>query len=333
MKGGSRLARAVGADMRMGSMTAAPSLAQLAGPPQHYLGGISLRLLAMVSLSFMFVLVKYVDAAGVHIVESLFWRQALVLPFLLAWVMATSGLASLRTRRIGAHARRMVMGLTGMACNFGAMILLPMAEATTISLSVPIFAVIFAAILLGEATGWQRWSAVIVGFVGVLLVLDPIAGFAGGFGGDHGVGTLVALSGAIMTALITIAVRDLGRTENAATIVFWFSLLSMIPLGIALPFVITPHDGREWLLLAGLGFLGAVVQMSLTGALRLAPVSVVIPMDYSSLLWSIAAGWWFFGTLPADTTWIGAPLIVASGLFIAWREHRRHIDRPKEVAA
>ncbi|MFN4358949.1 DMT family transporter [Sphingopyxis alaskensis] len=314
-------------------MTAAPSLAQLAGPPQHYLGGIALRLLAMVSLSFMFVLVKYVDAAGVHIVESLFWRQALVLPFLLAGVMATSGLASLRTRRIGAHARRMVMGLTGMACNFGAMILLPMAEATTISLSVPIFAVIFAAILLGEATGWQRWSAVIVGFVGVLLVLDPIAGFAGGFGGDHGVGTLVALSGAIMTALITIAVRDLGRTENAATIVFWFSLLSMIPLGIALPFVITPHDGREWLLLAGLGFLGAVVQMSLTGALRLAPVSVVIPMDYSSLLWSIAAGWWFFGTLPADTTWIGAPLIVASGLFIAWREHRRHIDRPKEVAA
>lgn len=333
MKGGSRLARAVGADMRMGSMTAAPSLAQLAGPQQHYLGGIALRLLAMVSLSFMFVLVKYVDAAGVHIVESLFWRQALVLPFLLAGVMATSGLASLRTRRIGAHARRMVMGLTGMACNFGAMILLPMAEATTISLSVPIFAVIFAAILLGEATGWQRWSAVIVGFVGVLLVLDPVAGFAGGFGGDHGVGTLVALSGAIMTALITIAVRDLGRTENAATIVFWFSLLSMIPLGIALPFVITPHDGREWLLLAGLGFLGAVVQMSLTGALRLAPVSVVIPMDYSSLLWSIAAGWWFFGTLPADTTWIGAPLIVASGLFIAWREHRRHIDRPKEVAA
>jgi drug/metabolite transporter (DMT)-like permease len=73
--------------------------------------------------------------------------------------------------------------------------------------------------------------------------------------------------------------------------------------------------------------------LSLTGALRLAPVSVVIPMDYSALLWSIACGWWFFGTLPAETTWIGAPLIVASGLFIAWREHRRHIERPKEVAA
>ena len=310
-------------------MNGAPSSAA----PQNYLGGIGLRLLAMASLSLMFVLVKMIDMAGIHIVESLFWRQALVLPFLLAWVMATSGLSSLRTTRIGAHGRRMLMGLTGMACNFGAMILLPMAEATTISLSVPIFAVIFAALLLGEATGWQRWSAVIIGFVGVLVVLNPIASFADGFGGEHGVGTVVALTGAIMTALITIAVRDLGRTENAATIVFWFSLLSMIPLGIALPFVITAHSGPEWLLLVGLGFLGAIVQMSLTGALRLAPVSVVIPMDYSSLMWAIAAGWWFFGTLPADTTWVGAPLIVASGLFIAWREHRRHIARPKEVAA
>lgn len=303
------------------------------GPPQHYLGGIALRLLAMASLSFMFVLVKYIDKAGIHIAESLFWRQALVIPFILIWVVTHGGLATLKTQRIGSHARRAAMGLAGMACNFGGMILLPMAEATTINLSVPIFAVIFAAILLGEQTGWQRWSAVIIGFVGVLVVLNPGASFAAGFGGQHGMGTLIALGGAVMTALITIAVRDLGRTEAAATIVFWFSLLSMIPLGIALPFVFTPHSLHEWLLLLGLGFSGAVVQMSLTGALRLAPVAVVIPMDYSALLWSIACGWWFFGTFPAETTWFGAPLIVASGLFIAWREHRRHIERVKDIAA
>ncbi|WP_428627828.1 DMT family transporter [Sphingopyxis sp.] len=307
--------------------------AQSFAAPQNYLGGIALRLLAMASLSLMFVLVKYIDQAGIHVIESLFWRQALVIPIVFAWALSHGGVASLKTQRIGAHARRAMMGLGGMFCNFGAMILLPMAEATTFSLSVPIFAVIFAALLLGEATGWQRWGAVIVGFVGVLVVLDPMTNFAGGFGGDHGFGTLVALTGAVMTALITIAVRDLGQTENATTIVFWFSLLSIVPLGIALPFVVTPHDGYEWLLLLGLGFSGAVVQMSLTGALRLAPVGVVIPMDYSALLWSIACGWWFFGTLPAGTTWIGAPIIVASGLVIAWREHRRHINRPKEVAA
>lgn len=314
-------------------MTAAPSSAPSAAAPQNYLGGIALRLLAMISLSLMFVLVKLIDEAGIHILESLFWRQALVIPIVFAWAVSHGGIASLRTQRIGAHARRATMGLIGMACNFGGMIFLPMAEATTINLSVPIFAVIFAALLLGERTGIQRWSAVIIGFIGVLVVLDPGTIFAGGFSGEHGVGTLIALSGAIMTALITIAVRDLGRTENATTIVFWFSLLSMVPLGIALPFVITPHSGYEWLLLLGLGVSGAVVQMSLTGALRLAPVAVVIPMDYSALLWSIACGWFFFGTFPAETTWIGAPLIIASGLFIAWREHRLHIERTKDITA
>ena len=314
-------------------MSTAASPAPSSAAPQNYLGGIALRLLAMASLSLMFVLVKLIAESGVHILESLFWRQAVVIPLVFAWALSHGGIASFATRRIGIHARRAMMGLTGMALNFGGMIFLPMAEATTINLSVPIFAVIFAALLLGEPTGWQRWSAVIIGFVGVLVVLNPAASFTSGFSGDHGIGTLIALGGALMTALITIAIRDLGRTENATTIVFWFSLLSMLPLGVALPFVFTPHTAYQWLLLLGLGFSGAVVQMSLTGALRLAPVAVVIPMDYSALLWSIACGWWFFGTLPADTTWIGAPLIIASGLFIAWREHRLHIERTKDITA
>lgn len=301
--------------------------------PQHYLGGIALRLLAMLSLSLMFVLVKLIDAAGIHIVESLFWRQAIVLPMLVAWAMTHGGLSLYRTSRLGTHARRAMMGLTGMALNFGGMIFLPMAEATTINLSVPIFAVIFAAIFLGEGTGWQRGSAVIIGFLGVLVVLNPTTVVSSGFAGEHGMGTLIALAGAIMTALITIQVRDLARTESPMAIVFWFSLISLVPLGLALPFVMTAHSPAEWALLAGLGVLGAVVQMALTGALRLAPVAVVMPMDYSSLLWSIACGWYFFGTLPADTTWVGAPLIIASGLFIAWREHRLHIERQKDITA
>lgn len=299
----------------------------------NYLGGIALRLLAMLSLSLMFVLVKYIDRSGIHILESLFWRQALALPFLLFWLWRFASFHTLRTQRIGSHARRTMMGLCGMACNFLAMILLPMAEATTINLSVPIFAVIFAALLLGERPGWQRWSAVALGFLGVVIVLDPGAAFAGGFTGAHGLGTAIAISGAVMTALISIAVRDLGRTESSATIVFYFSLLSMVPLGLALPFVYTPHSAEQWLMLMGLGLLGAVAQMSLTGSLRLAPVSVALPMDYSALLWAIALGWFFFGTIPAETTWIGAPVIVASGLFIAWREHRLHIARLKELAA
>jgi len=315
-------------------MRGLPMTARLASdPPQHYLGGIALRLLAMLSLSLMFVFVKYIAEAGIHIVESLFWRQVVVLPLLVLWGWTHGGLGLFATKRIGVHARRAAMGLTGMALNFGGMIFLPMAEATTINLSVPIICVFLASALLGERVGIARWSAVVVGFVGVLVVLNPTTLLYEGFSGDHGLGTLIALGGAVMTALITIQVRDLGRTESALTIVFWFSLLSLIPLGIALPFVMTPHGADEWELLIGLGLLGAVAQLSLTGALRLAPVSVVTPMDYSSLLWSIVCGWWFFGTLPAETTWIGAPLIIASGLFIAWREHRLHIERMKDITA
>lgn len=313
-------------------MSTAASLTPSSAAPQNYLGGIALRLLAMGSLSLMYAVVKLIDAAGVHIVESLFWRQVVILPLLIAWALTQGGLSMFYTHRIGIHARRAMMGLTGMVFNFGGMIYLPMAEATTISLSVPIFAVIFAAVFLHEPTGRARWSAVIAGFIGVLIVLNPTSMLAGGFHGDHGIGTLIALGGAIMTALVTIQVRDLGRTESATAIVFWFSLITLVPLAIALPFVATSHSIGTWALLIGLGLLGAVAQLSLTGALRLAPVAVVTPMDYSSLLWSMACGWWLFGTLPADTTWIGAPLIVASGLFIAWREHRRHIERTKDIA-
>lgn len=307
--------------------------AETAATSQYYLGGIALRLLAMLSLSFMFVIVKLLDESGVHVLESLFWRQALVLPFLLIWIWRFAGFHTLRTERIGSHMRRTIMGLTGMCCNFLAMIFLPMAEATTINLSVPIFAVIFAAILLKEQIGWQRWSAVFIGFIGVLIVLDPGSTFVDGFSGRHGLGTMIAISGAIATALISIALRDLGRTENASTIVFYFSLMSMVPLGLALPFVYTPHSGEQWLLLIALGLTGAVVQMTLTASLRLAPVSVVLPMDYSSLLWAIALGWYVFGTIPAEATWIGAPVIVVSGLFIAWREHRRQVQRSKDIPA
>lgn len=301
-----------------------------ATPPRRDrpIAAIALRLLAMLMLGIMFVLVKMVAARGVHIVESLFWRQLAAVPLILAWVARHGGLAELRTSRIGAHARRAAMGLTGMGLNFGGMILLPMAQATTISLSVPIFSVILAAMLLGERIGLWRWSAVLVGFAGVVIALQP--------GTLHwrdaaGAGALIALGGALMTSLITIAVRDLGRTENALTTVFWFSFLSLVPLGAALPFVTGAHDGATWGLLVALSVIGAGAQLCLTAALRLGPVAAVIPMDYSGLFWSLLFGWWFFAQLPAASTWAGAPLIIASGLVILWREQIRAATPPKDI--
>ncbi|GAA0734151.1 DMT family transporter [Sphingomonas japonica] len=281
------------------------------------LAGIGLRLLAALALSVMFATAKLADERGAHLVEIVFWRQAFVLPIVLAVVFASGqGIASLRTAKPRAHLWRMIVGLSGMCFNFWAVTLLPLAESTTFGFTVPIFATILSALVLGEATGRHRWAAVIAGFVGVLIVLQP------GDGHVPLAGALVALTGAVLTASVTILIRQLGATERATTTVFWFSASSLVPMGIALPFFTSQHDGATWGLLLATGIAGGIAQLALTGALRLAPVAVVLPMDYSSLIWATALGWLLFGVLPAPLTWLGAPIIIASGLYIVWREHR-----------
>jgi drug/metabolite transporter (DMT)-like permease len=212
----------------------------------------------------------------------------------------------------------MALGLGAMGLNFLAFILLPLAEATTIGFSVPIFSVILAAVVLDEPTGKWRWGAVAAGFAGVLLIVQP------GNGNVPLTGASVALVAALMTASVTIMIRRLGKTEPAATTVFWFALSSLVPLGLAMIILAKSHDGTTWMMLAGLALAGGLAQLTLTGALRLAPVSLVMPMDYTSLLWALLLGSSIFGELPTPWIWVGAPIIIASGLVIVWREHRLH---------
>lgn len=280
---------------------------------------IGLRLLAMASISIMFASAKILSDRDVSLVETLFYRQALALPIVLAWVAFSEGLGAVRTRRIGMHTSRTALGLVGMVLNFSSYLLLPLTEATAIGFTMPIFGTILSALWLREATGVHRWAAVVVGFTGVLVMVRPDA--------DHfpllGVG--VGLSAAIVTACISILLRDLGRTEGAGVTVFWFTLLSMPPLGLLMLFYAEPHDPVTWSLLLLLGVSGGVAQLGMTGALRWAPVSTVLPMDYSSIIWATLLGWLIWNDWPLVTTWIGAAMIVASGLYIVWREHVRGV--------
>lgn len=275
----------------------------------------------------MAVLVKLASDAGIHLAEIMFWRQSLAVPVVLAWVIAGPGFASLATRRFGAHVTRSALGLTSMAFYMGSITLLPLAEATTLGFTTPIFATILAAIILREKVGGHRIAAVIAGFIGVLIIVQP--------GQTHipPSGAAVGLIAAVMVAITSLQIRDMGRTEGAATTVFWFSALSSIPMGLLLPFFMTTHNSYEWALLAGIGTLGGIGQIGLTAALRLAPVSTVIGMDYVSLLWSSLFGWLIWHYVPGTATWIGAPIIIMSGLYIAWREHRLSIARETEIVA
>lgn len=283
---------------------------------QRPLAGISLRLLTALLLALMFAMVKLADQRGVHVVESLFYRQIGSALCAVGLVAAGPGFASLRTRRVGAHVGRMALGLTAMALNFLAMILLPLAEATAIGFTVPIFSTILAALMLGEQTGKWRWGAVAAGFAGVLLIVQP------GSGEVPLAGASVALVAALLTAAVTIVIRRLGATERASTTVFWFAISSLVPLGLLMLQFGRAHDLATWAILAGMALAGGLAQLTLTGALRLAPVALVMPMDYTSLLWATLLGVWLFSELPTPWTWVGAPVIIVSGLIIVWREHR-----------
>jgi len=241
--------------------------------------------------------------------------------------MLGAGLASLRTARIGKHATRSALGLAGMVFNFGAVMLLPLAEATSISFTMPLFATLLSVLLLGERIGVHRVAAVVLGFVGTLIVLQP------GDGHIPLTGAACGLIGAMMVALISIQVRDLTRSEPSVTIVFWFAMLTAPLLALLMPWFMTAHDPYEWALAIAIGTTGAIGQICLTGSLRFAPVSTVIGMDYSALIWATLFGWLIWDRLPSSTTWIGAPIIVASGLYIAWREYKLSIERRREVAA
>ncbi|WP_344708064.1 DMT family transporter [Sphingomonas swuensis] len=284
-----------------------------------------MRLLTAVLLAIMFALVKLASTRGVHVVESLFYRQIGSAVCATGLVLAGPGLASLRSRRVGAHVGRMALGVVAMGLNFLAMILLPLADATAIGFTVPIFATILAALSLGEPTGRWRWGAVAVGFLGVLLIVQP-----GGGGVPLG-GATVALVAALLTASVTVVIRRLGATERASTTVFWFASSSLVPLGLLMILFGRAHDPATFAILSGMALAGGLAQLTLTASLRLAPVAVVMPMDYTSLLWATLLGALLFAEVPSASVWIGAPVIIVSGLVIVWREH--HLARRAALEA
>ena len=293
--------------------------------PDRPLAAIGLRVVATLLLSTMFAIAKIVQSYDVHVVEIVFFRQSIAILPVLALVIAGPGLATLKTKRPWLHASRTAVGTTGMTLNFVTIGLLPLAETQALWFATPLFATILSAIILREAVGRHRWSAVAVGFIGVLVVVQPQSGLLPLLGATTG------LVSALLTAFVTILLRQLGRTEPALTTVFWFFVMSSVPLAFVMPWFVQAHAPVVWMLLIAMGVVGGLGQVALTLSLQYAPVSTVAPVDYTSLIWSTALGVLFFGNWPTPWTWVGAPLIVASGLYIVWREHR--LRRTNALAA
>lgn len=293
---------------------------------------LGLRLVTAGVFATMGMLVKLAGEQGVHLAELVFWRQAITLVCVVTLLAIAGRLSSVRTTRFGTHVRRAAYGITGMFFVYGAVLLLPLAEATAISFTAPFFAVLIGVVLFGERVGRYRWGAVALGFAGVLVLTQ--ADFGPGFGASADgealidpLGLGVGLVAAFLVALISFQVQDLNTTEAPWSIVFWFVALTTPLMALALPFVIQPHSPETWAIIVAMALCGAAAQILLTTSLRFGSAGVILLMDYTALLWATFYGWSVFDRTPPASLWIGAPLIVAAGLLIAWRE--RQLAREK----
>lgn len=296
-------------------------------PADRPMLGMGMRIVSATCFALMAALLKAASQHGAGTLEMLFYRSAGALPLVFLWAAFGPGLRSLGTQRPAAHLTRSVIGLTTMFFTFGALSLLPLGEATTITYTAPVFSTILSAVLLHEAIGARRWAAVVTGFLGMLLVVQP-----GGGNGLSPVGVAMALAAALGQSAVMITLRQIGKTEATSAIVFWFTVFCSAVGAIFLPFFGHVHDATTFVLLIGGGLFGGIAQITMTSSLRYAPVSAVVPFDYLQIIWATAIGWAIFASPASATTLAGAALITASGVYTAYREGRRG-QEPKQAFA
>lgn len=278
--------------------------------------GIALRVCAMVCMASLSALVKWCSGKGVPVLEVIFFRNAFAFIPVMIYVVRTSGLGVLKTQRPLGHLARSTVGLIGMVCGFMAVARLPLTLSTSIAFSSPLFMTALSALILKEPVGVHRWAAVGVGFLGVLIMVHPDPAHMAV------VGTVLALVGALGAAGAMIAIREIGRTEQGPTIVFYFTLAGTV-LGLAsAPFGWVMPDPATLALLIGAGLIGGTGQLFLTEALRRAPVAVVAPFDYTQLVWASLIGFFVWGETPQPLTLVGALVVAGSGVYILLRETR-----------
>jgi drug/metabolite transporter (DMT)-like permease len=301
--------------------------------------GISLKLTSTIAFFIMATALK-IAAEDVPIGQLVFARNffGLFPVLIMVGMRGELGLA-FKTSNPKGHLTRATVGLSAMVCSFTALYLLPLPDATAIGFATPLIVVVLAFFLLGEKVRIYRWSAVGVGFLGILVVLSPHLG-EGELDNASTFGAILGITAAGFAALAMITVRKLCETERTSTIVTWFAgastvlALLTLPLGLVLP-------GQAWVipdtktigLLLLIGLAGGVGQILLTQSYRYAEASTIAPFDYVNMLWAIIIGWVVFSEVPVPEVVIGAAIVMAAGVFVIYREHRLGLDRTKDRRA
>ena len=281
-------------------------------PPVDNLRGGAWLTLACLLLAGMGAVAKLLGQR-LPSVEVAFFRSAVAFLFVLP-LLLRAGWAVWRTSRLHLHLTRAALGTFALVCGFYAVTHLPLAEATALSFTKPLFQVVLAVLILGEVVRRRRWTALVVGFLGVLLMLQP--------GGRAGIepAAIAGLTAAIVAAFVSISLRELAQTERHLTILGYLGLVSSAVTAVPAALVWLWPTPTEWWLILLLGGLGALGQGCLMRAYRHGEASVLAIFDYLRLPFATALGLWLFGEWPAIPAVAGALLIASSTIYIARRE-------------
>jgi drug/metabolite transporter (DMT)-like permease len=289
--------------------------------------GVLLKLSSVVLLSLLAACVKYLGD-GVPTGQIIFVRGVISVAVLgfIAWHFHR--LQILRTGRLRSHAIRSLAGTASMFCWFTALTMIPLADFTAISFTAPLFLTLLAMLLLGERIHVYRWSALGIGFVGVLITIGPHLTLGG-----SSLGVLVAFGAASTSALAIATLRSMSGAggEHPLAITFYFSLTTVICSAMTALGGWPMPTAEQWLLIVVSALLGVSGQLLMTMSYRYAEASTLAPLDYTNLLLAVALGYYFFAEVPHWSMWIGAPLVIAAGLIILWREYRRYAAVPAPV--
>lgn len=276
------------------------------------LKGVGLLLLALACFCGLDSTAKILNG-HMHVMQIVWARYVfhflLMLPFVNPW--NTPGLV--RSRRPGLQIGRALLLILVTACNFFALIYLQLDETMSITFATPLMVAVLAGPMLGEWVGPKRLAAILVGFLGVLVVTRP------GFGGLHPA-ALVAFLGCVAYALYLIATRVLAAHDPTTTTLFFSGLVGVVVTTPVVPFFWTWPSAVDWLMLAAVGALGAVGHGLLIAAYRLAPAAILAPFIYAQLVGMIAMGYLVFGDVPGLWTLSGAGIVIGSGLYLITRE-------------
>jgi drug/metabolite transporter (DMT)-like permease len=276
--------------------------------------GAALVTLGSFTLVVMAMLVKQVGSR-IPTIEILFFRSIVGFLFVLP-MFIRNPLEPLRTKRLGMHAVRGVIGTLGNICFFWTITHMLLADAMALQFSRPLFMIPLAMAFLGELAGFRRTAITLVGFAGIALYARP---FTEGF--DPG--AFVGAAGALFGALIVICIKRLATTEPTRTIMFYYAISNAVFSLVPTVWLWVTPDGTELVMLVLIGFLGIAGQGLITHGWTLGDVTALVPLDYSRIVYSAVLGYLMFGEMPGPWSFAGMAVIVASSLYLVLTERRR----------